>query len=82
MAKKPAEPFVNVKLHGITVPDASRAVSTPTFAPGVALLFMVKLLMLIVMSSPRWIRITRKAALLIHMSQVARCHKLQDIVAN
>jgi hypothetical protein len=47
-AKKPAEPFVNVKLHGITVFDASRAVSTPTVVPGIALLFMDKLLMLIV----------------------------------
>ncbi len=49
MAKKPAEFFVNMKLHGITVPDASRAVSTPTIVPGIALLFIVKLLMLIVM---------------------------------
>jgi hypothetical protein len=48
MAKKPAEFFVNVKLHGITAPDASRAVSTPV-VPGIALLFMFKLLMLIVM---------------------------------
>jgi hypothetical protein len=49
MAKKPAEFFVNVKLHGITVPDASRAVSTPTIVPDIALLSMFKLLMLIVM---------------------------------
>jgi hypothetical protein len=49
MAKKPAEPFVNVKLHGITVPDASRAVSAPTVVPGITLLLIVKLLMLIVM---------------------------------
>jgi hypothetical protein len=49
MAKKPAEFFVNVKLLGITAPDASRAVSTPTIVPGIPLLFIVKLLMLIVM---------------------------------
>jgi len=49
IAKKPAEFFVKVKLHGSTVPDASQAVNTPTTVPGGALLFTSKLLILIVM---------------------------------
>jgi hypothetical protein len=56
MAKKPAEPFVNVKLHGMTAPEASRAVNTPTTAPASALLFTVKLLILMViqLSDRQW----------------------------
>jgi len=48
MAKNPADFFVNMKLHGMTVPDASYAVNMPTTVPEGALLFTVKLLMLIV----------------------------------
>jgi hypothetical protein len=48
ITKNPAEFFVNVKLHGVTVPDASCAVNTPTTVPAGALLVMVKLLILMV----------------------------------
>jgi hypothetical protein len=48
IARNPAEFFVSVKLQGMTVPEASRAVNTPTTAPADALLFTVKLLILMV----------------------------------
>jgi len=48
IAKNPAEFFVNVKLHGTTVPDASYAVTTPTTEPAGAVLLTVLLLRLIV----------------------------------
>jgi len=48
MPKNPAEFFVNVKLLGTIVPEASCAVNTPTTVPAGAVLFTVKLLILIV----------------------------------
>jgi hypothetical protein len=48
MAKNPEEFLVNVKLQGTTTPDASSAVNTPTTVPAGALLFTVKLLILMV----------------------------------
>jgi hypothetical protein len=56
IARNPAEFFVNVKVQGTTVPDASRAVNTPTTVPGGALLFTVKLLILMViqLSDRHW----------------------------
>ena len=56
IARNPAEFFVNVKLQGMTVPDASRAVNTPTTVPAGALLFTVKSLILIViqLSDRQW----------------------------
>ena len=56
IAKNPAEFFVNVKLHGMAVPDASCAVNRPTMVPEGALIFTVKLLILMVMqpSDPQW----------------------------
>ena len=54
MAKNPAEFFVNVKLHGMMVPDSSRAVNTPTTVLAGALLFTVKLLMLMVIYLSGW----------------------------
>jgi len=41
IAKKPAEFFVSVKLHGMTLPEASCAVNTPTTVPEGALLLIV-----------------------------------------
>jgi hypothetical protein len=52
MAKNPAEFFVNMKLQAIAVPDSSRAVNTPTSVPAGALFCKVKLLILMVISSP------------------------------
>ncbi len=59
MAKNPAEFFVNVKLHGTTVPDALSAVNTPTTVPGGALFFTLRLLILIViqLSDRQWGRL-------------------------
>ena len=45
MAKNPAEFFVKMKLHGITVPDESIAVSAPIAVPYNALLLIDRLLM-------------------------------------
>jgi hypothetical protein len=56
IARNPAEFFVNVKLHAMTAPEASRAVNTPTTVPAGALLFTVKLLILMViqLSDRQW----------------------------
>jgi hypothetical protein len=54
IAKNPAEFFVNVKLHGTTMPEASCAVSIPITVPAGALLFTVKLLILIVIQLSGW----------------------------
>jgi hypothetical protein len=56
IAKNPAEFFVKVKLQGMTVPDASCAVNTPTMVPASALLFIVELLRLMViqLSDRQW----------------------------
>ena len=48
IAKNPAELFVKENSLGMTAPDASYAVNTPTTVPAGALLFTVKLLILIV----------------------------------
>jgi hypothetical protein len=48
IAKKPAGFLVRLKLHGIVVPVASYAFSRPTTVPAGALLFILKLLILIV----------------------------------
>jgi hypothetical protein len=53
-AKNPAEFFVNVKLLGMTLPDASYAVNTPMTAPAGALLFIVRLLKLMVIELSGW----------------------------
>jgi hypothetical protein len=55
-ARNPAEFFVSVKLQGTTAPEASRAVNTPTTVPEDAVLFTVKLLILMVMqlSDRQW----------------------------
>ena len=48
MAKKPPEFFVNMKLHGMMVPDASYTVNAPITVPAGTLVVIVKLLMLTV----------------------------------
>jgi hypothetical protein len=48
MAKKPSEFFVNVKLQGTMVPDASYTVNAPMTVLAGTLVLIVKLLMLTV----------------------------------
>jgi hypothetical protein len=54
IARNPAEFFVSVKLQGMTVPEASRAVNKPTTVPEGALLITVKLLILMVIQRSDW----------------------------
>ena len=63
IAKKPLDFFDNMKLQGITLP-ASFAVSTPTIVPEGAFSATVKLLIVIVMTSPVWQRTDAAASLL------------------
>ena len=46
--KNPPEFFVNVKLHGMTLPEASYPVKTPITVPIDSLLLIVELLILMV----------------------------------
>jgi hypothetical protein len=65
IAKDPEELLVNMKSHGMTVPDASLTFKTPIMVPESALLFTVELLILIVieLSDRQWSRVMDAYAL-------------------